>query len=119
MGGASRVLGGGCVCGVLRPVVLVGDIGFGQRRYGSQITTQCTDINRVAAHTEKYRVRLALLATDGLVGQSSWASERIPDKTALTVGLARLRRALGDLATFTSHCAGFEWTSHRSVASNR
>lgn len=86
----------------------VADISFKQLRNGVRITTQGTDINCVAAHMEKYRVKRALLVTDGLVGKPSQASQQILDKTKLAVGLAGLRTALGELARFTSRCVEFD-----------
>ena len=86
----------------------VADISFRQLRNGVRITTHGTDINCVAAHMEKYRIRRALLVTDGYVGKPSRASQQILDKTELAVGLAGPRTALGELATFTSRYVEFD-----------
>lgn len=85
----------------------VADISLRQLKDGVRITTKGTDINCVAAHMEKYRVKRALLVTDGYVGKPSQDSERILDKTELAVGLAGPSRSLGELATFTSRCVEF------------
>ena len=77
------------------------DISLIQPRNGVWITTSGTDINRVAAHMEKYRVERAPFVTDGLVRKSSQASEQIMERTELATGLGRV--ALGELSNFTKY----------------
>ncbi len=79
---------------------VVADISPAQLKAGVRITTQGTNINCVADHLEKHKIKRALIITDGFVGKPSAKAAKVLTATKLVAAFAGLNVGINDLDPF-------------------